>query len=86
MLVSLLIDHFTVIDGNKAGVDLVLIQLSLSASLIYVKLVGLLLCQLVFFKHNFHMKTNYTIRRFHQNMVNLSLTFKLKAKVLSLQL
>ena len=43
MLVSLLIDHFTVIDGNEAGVDLVLIQLSLSASLIYVKLVGLML-------------------------------------------
>ena len=43
MLVSLLIDHLTVIDGNEAGVDLVLIQLSLSASLIYVKLVGLML-------------------------------------------
>ena len=43
MLVSLLIDHFTVIDGDKAAVDLVLIQLSLSASLIYVKLVGLML-------------------------------------------
>ena len=42
MLVSLLIDHLTVIDGNEAGVDLVLIQLSL-ASLIYVKLVGLML-------------------------------------------
>ena len=43
MLVSILIDHLTVIDGNEAGVDLVLIQLSLSASLIYVKLVGLML-------------------------------------------
>ena len=42
MLVSLLIDHLTVIDGNEAGVDLVLIQLYL-ASLIYVKLVGLML-------------------------------------------
>ena len=43
MLVSLLIDHLTVIDGNEAGVDLVLIQLPLSASLIYVKLVGFML-------------------------------------------
>ena len=43
MLISLLIDHLTVIDGNEAGVDLVLIQLSLSAALIYVKLVGLML-------------------------------------------
>ena len=40
MLVSLLINHFKDIDGNKAGVDLVLIQLSLSAALICIKLVG----------------------------------------------
>ena len=45
-------DYFTVMNGNEAGVDLVLIQPFL---LSYVNLV--VLSQLVFFKHNFHKKT-----------------------------
>ena len=59
MLVSLLIDHFTVIDGNEAGVDLVLIQLSLSASLIYVKLVGLMLTSIFQAQFPYENKLHY---------------------------
>ena len=59
MLVSLLIDHFTVIDGNEAGVDLVLIQLSLSASLIYVKLVGLRLTSIFQAQFPYENKPHY---------------------------
>ena len=58
MLVSLLIDHLTVIDGNKAGVDLVLIQLSL-ASLIYVKLVGLMLTSIFQAQFPYENKPHY---------------------------
>ena len=83
MLVSLLIDHLTVIDGNEAGVDLVLIQLSL-ASLIYVKLVGLMLTSI--FQAQFPHENKPHYKEVSSKHVNLSLTFKLKAKVLSLQL
>ena len=58
MLVSLLIDHLTVIDGNEAGVDLVLIQLSL-ASLIYVKLVGLMLTSIFQAQFPYENKPHY---------------------------
>ena len=43
--------HFTAIDGTEAGADLVLIQPFL---LILCKSCCSRLCQLVFFKHNFH--------------------------------
>ena len=58
MLVSLLIDHLTDIDGNEAGVDLVLIQLSL-ASLIYVKLVGLMLTSIFQAQFPYENKPHY---------------------------
>ena len=58
MLVSLLIDHLTVIDGNEAGVDLVLIQLPL-ASLIYVKLVGLMLTSIFQAQFPYENKPHY---------------------------
>ena len=47
-----LIAHFTMLDGNEDGVDLVLIQPLL---LSYVNHVVLLL--IIIFKHNFHKKT-----------------------------
>ena len=49
------IGHFTVINGNKAGFDLVLMQRTLPAFL--CKSCCSYTNYLVFFKHNFHKKT-----------------------------
>ena len=72
-----LIAHFTILDGNEDGVDLVLIQPLLRS---YVNLVVLLLTSI--FKHNVHTKT----KRFVSYQGQPQPHIHSKAKVLSPQL